>query len=482
MLTTSTHRILITVALLLLPAITHGQAPEVPEPDTTIQDELAAPEQVVEVDEAAEDVDIGTRLQNILESTDRFANPRVEVDNGVVFLYGTTEKTEYKDWARQLALKTQDVVAVVNNITVQEITVPLWDFTPAYDEIRNMGREMVLALPMMALGLVILLLTMIAGRIALFLTRKFLKRRLDSMILREVISRAIVVIVSILGLYFFLRISGLTSLALAMLSGTGVIGLLVGLAFREIAENFLASVLISIQKPFHVGDTIAVDGHIGVVQKVTTRGTVLMAFDGNYIQIANATIYKNTIENFTANPNTRMDFVIGVGYDGPVSQSQSLIMEVLRAHEAVLNDPEPNVLVENLGSSTINLRVYYWIDVSKHSGLKVNSAIIRLTLATLTEAGISMPDDAREIVFPEGVPVLQIDKREQQEEKERVVQRASDQARNEKEPESTESEGNLGSDVANLNAQAQASPSPEEGSDLLATGGDKGNKDRTTAP
>jgi len=477
MISNAPYRLLLTL-LLFLPALTHGQVTEAPAPTATTQDELAAPEQVVEVDEAAEDDDIGTRLQSILESTDRFANPKVEVDNGVVFLYGTTEKTEYKDWARQLALKTQDVVAVVNNITVQEMEVNLWDFTPAYQEIRNMGREFVLALPMVALGLLILLLTLLAGRVALYIARGFLKQRMESVILREVISRTIVVFVSILGLYFFLRISGLTSLALAMLSGTGVIGLLVGLAFRDIAENFLASVLISIQKPFRVGDTIAVDGHTGVVQKVTTRGTVLMAFDGNYIQIANATIYKNTIENFTANPNTRMDFAIGVGYDGPVSKSQSIIMEVLRAHEAVLNDPEPTVLVEALGSSTINLRVYYWVDVSKHSGLKVNSAIIRLTLAALTEAGISMPDDAREIVFPEGVPVLQIDKQEQQEEKERIVQQASAQARQEKEPESTESEGNLGSDVANLNAQAQAAPSPEEGSDLLATDGRK----RGTAP
>ena len=108
----------------------------------------------------------------------------------------------------------------------------------------------------------------------------------------------------------------------------------------------------------------------------------------------------------------------------------------------------------------------------------MNSAIIRLTLAALTEAGISMPDDAREIVFPEGVPILQINKQEQEEEKVRTVQRASAQARQEKEPESTESEGNLGSDVANLNAQAQAAPSPEEGSDLLATDGGK----RGTAP
>ncbi|WP_277253871.1 mechanosensitive ion channel family protein, partial [Neptunomonas phycophila] len=69
-------------------------------------------------------------------------------------------------------------------------------------------------------------------------------------------------------------------------------------------------------------------------------------------------------------------------------------------------DPEPQVLVESLGSATINLRIYYWVDQRSHSGAKVGSILMRLIMRELERNGISMPDDSREIIFPQGVPVV----------------------------------------------------------------------------
>lgn len=73
-------------------------------------------------------------------------------------------------------------------------------------------------------------------------------------------------------------------MAVTLAGGTGLVGLICVSRHRR----FLVSILISVQRPFRIGDTVEVDGHTGVVQKVTTRGTVLMDFDGNHIQIANA--------------------------------------------------------------------------------------------------------------------------------------------------------------------------------------------------
>ena len=64
------------------------------------------------------------------------------------------------------------------------------------------------------------------------------------------------------------------------------------------------------------------------------------------------------------------------------------------------------VLVEALGSSTVNLRAYYWVNVRDYSLLKVKSSVLRLVKLALMEAGVSMPDDAREIIFPQGVPLI----------------------------------------------------------------------------
>ncbi len=69
--------------------------------------------------------------------------------------------------------------------------------------------------------------------------------------------------VALLGLYLVLKVSGMTRLAMTVLGGTGLVGLVIGFAFRDIAENFLASILLSVQNPFRYGDLIEVAGYLG---------------------------------------------------------------------------------------------------------------------------------------------------------------------------------------------------------------------------
>jgi len=78
---------------------------------------------------------------------------------------------------------------------------------------------------------------------------------------------------------------------------------------------------------------------------------------------------------------------------------------VLADHPAVLKEPEPWVLADSLGASTVNLKVYFWLNGRETRWLKVRSAVIRLVRRANQEQGISMPDEAREVVFPKGVPV-----------------------------------------------------------------------------
>ena len=74
-------------------------------------DELKAPEKV-EVDPIADDDQIASRLKRILEATEWFDSPEVRVDEGVVFLRGSVDNQQHKEWAEKLAGNTQDVVAV----------------------------------------------------------------------------------------------------------------------------------------------------------------------------------------------------------------------------------------------------------------------------------------------------------------------------------------------------------------------------------
>ncbi len=215
-------------------------------------------------------------------------------------------------------------------------------------------------------------------------------------------------LVFLLGTYIVLRVSGLTQLALTVVGGTGLIGLAVGIAFRDITENFLASIFLSMQRPFETGDLVEVSGVTGYVQQLNMRTTVVMTLDGNLVQIPNATVYKSNVRNFTGNANRREDFVVGIGYDDSINEAQEVARKVLGEHPAVLKDPEPSVLADSLGKATVNLRVYFWLNGREHSWLKVRSSVIRLVKLAFQENGISMPDEAREVVFPQGVPVAML--------------------------------------------------------------------------
>lgn len=425
-----------------------------------------APKQV-EIEPAVRDEQIAQRLTRILRATEWYQQPEVTVDEGIVFLAGLAESPARRDWATALATSTQGVVAVVNRMEIAQRS--LWDFAPAWNELRDLWRQFVLLLPYLALGLLVLVLSWFAARATTRAASLLLRRRLENDLVRHAAARLLSIPVFLLGLYLVLQIFGLGRLALTLLGGTGLAGLVLGIAFRDILENFLASILISRHQPFHAGDLIEVQGRVGFVQRVTTRGTLLMAFDGTYVQIPNTAIFKNVIRNLTANPRTRLDFPIAIDYDAPIAQAQQVALHILREHPAVLSEPAPMVLVDQLTETFVMLRIYYWVDSRPYSYLKVQSSIIRLVKGAFQEAGLRLPSSAQAVVFPRGVPLVTAG------EEPPFAPAEAPPAQAEAPPArgeafggtSTPAEADLASEAPSLARQAQQSRVPELGEDLL---------------
>jgi small conductance mechanosensitive channel len=420
----------------------------------------------VDVKPIARDEEIRKRLQNVLDATGWFTEPRAEVSEGVVFLNGRAETDELKKWAGDLARNTQDVVAVANRMEVLEPSA--WDFSPAWSGVLVLWRDFIRSLPFFFFGLFILTLSAGAGLLANRGARTILRRKVRANLLRNVIARGIGALVFLFGVYIILRVSGLTQLALTVVGGTGLIGLAVGIAFRDITENFLASVFLSMQRPFESGDLVEVTGVTGYVQQLNVRTTILMTLDGNLVQIPNATVYKSNLRNFTTNANRREDFTVGIGYDDSINEAQEIARNVLANHPAVLDYPEPSVLADGLGTSTVNLRVYFWLNGREHSWLKVRSSVIRQVKLAFQNHGISMPDEAREVVFPEGIPVTILDGNQGERRAIGPVKRPSALPRaDELDAASTKAEGGLASEAAVIEEQARQLQPLNEGENLL---------------
>lgn len=429
-----------------LPALTNAE----PAPSSEARPVAAVPE--------ASDGQITARLARILTATGWFETPSVEVRDGVVFLSGVAETRERRDWATRLAENTEGAVAVVNRMAIAgDLATTL---ERAGSEVGGALQRAWEAWPLVLLAIVIVAAAWLLAWLVAMIARPILNRRISSPLLAGVVVRLLSAPIFLLGIYFVLRLAGLTQLALTILGGTGLVGIIIGFAFRDIAENFLASLLLSMRNPFNRGDLIAVAGEEGIVQNLNTRSTVLLTLDGNHVQIPNATVFKSIIKNYSSIPSRRADFGVGIGYESSVTAAQQLIGAVLRDHPAVLDDPEPLVLVDALGDATINLKIFYWFDSAAYSPGKINSALLRLVKNALVEGGIEMPDPAREVVFPQGVPLISADGTRP------VAPASRPPPAREETADATEAEGDLTSETREIGGKDEGRI-PEAGTDLL---------------
>ena len=449
--------LIILLLLITIPFSVLAQGQTQTEPSAT--DESAAPERI-DVAPVAQDSQIRDRLAGILTATEWFENPQVEVNDGVVFLSGSTESADYKRWAGDLARNTQDVTAVVNRIEI--LDPDIWDYEPAYTGLQELWRNIMSAIPFLIFGIVVLVIFWGISVLVAKGVRAYLTNRQMNELLQSITARGIAIAVFLLGIYIVFHVADLTRVALTILGGTGLLGIVLGIAFRDITENFLASIFLSVQNPFHAGDLVEINDNTGFVQRLTIRATLLITLDGNHLQIPNSIVYKSSILNYTSNPNQRIKFVVGIGYDASVVSAQDIAAKIFEDHPAVLKEPEPWILVDELASSTINMKFYFWVDGSKHNVLKVRSSVMRLIKTAYMTEGISMPDDARERVYLSGVTI--------QEEKETTT---PDKRKSVSEPVAddskviTKTEGQLESNNEEILKQARLSRSPEEGDDLL---------------
>ncbi|KTD15865.1 mechanosensitive ion channel domain-containing protein [Legionella israelensis] len=421
----------------------------------------------VEIIPSARDEEIRQRLENIMNATQWYGKLDIRVDDGVVFLQGETKKEEYKEWAEALSRKTQDVVAVVNKIQIKGASA--WDIRQQVTTVlREQWQGLVRALPFLALSLLVLIITWLVAKLVSASTRKSLHYRKLHPLLTDVIARGVALFCFLIGFYIVLQTMGWTTIALTLLGGTGVLGIILGIAFRDITENLLASVLLSIQSPFDNGDLVEIADVTGYVEKLTIRVTILITLTGQVVQIPNATVYKSNIFNYTSSPNRREEFIIGIGYDESVSFAQEIALKVLIEHPAILSKPEPLILVSELTPETVNLRILFWFNGNEYNWQKVKSSAIRLVKRAFQENDIFMPGREMVLSFEDKLPVQLLREKDKAPAKRKVKEEK------ESDSVSTHAEGELRNEASDIQQQARHSDAVEKEADLLQSSRDSG--------
>lgn len=351
----------------------------------------------IAVNDVTSDQKIQQRLGEILAAVGKYEQVKVKVLSGVVILSGPVDENRQIEWAQNLAARLDGVVAVQNQLTTQ--SKDILDLTPAREEIGRLNAIVMRHLPVIILSLIVLVLSFVFFFFASFGIRRALAQRISNPLLLNALAKALSVPVFLIGLYLALRISGLAGLALTLLGGTGLFGLALGLGLKNGFEDYVASLILSIKKPFRTSDWVRIGEFEGIVQQLTSRSTLIMDFTGNHVLIPNSFVYKSIIINKTANPKMRGEFVFGIDYGDSIEDAQTVVLNLLAQSDLVLKEPEPWVLVDQLGGSEVNLRVYYWVNVREVSIFKVSSHLLREIKILLLSKGFRFPDPQREVVF-----------------------------------------------------------------------------------
>lgn len=291
-------------------------------------------------------------------------------------------------------------------------------FADVWEEVGGYYDQLVTLMPKMVLALLVLITVLFVARHIRRFSRNQLGQRMDDPLLAQFFARVIRWLILIVGLLLILNIVGLGAAAASLMAGAGVTAFIIGFAFKDIGENFLAGILMAFKRPFRIGDTVETGGITGKILAMTLRDIQLKTFDGKDVYIPNGQIMKNPIINYTIDGFLRLDFAVGLDYGADLDQATRIIYQTLEKISGILWDEgrAPNVVISDLGSSTINFRVYFWIDTFDRtvSSLTVKSNAIRETIQALTAGGIQMPSDIMELKTYNDRPIPMINVREEQ--------------------------------------------------------------------
>jgi small conductance mechanosensitive channel len=201
----------------------------------------------------------------------------------------------------------------------------------------------------------------------------------------------------------------------AALAGIGVAGLALGFAAQDSVANVISGILIFWDKPFIVGDWVETEGNYGRVAEITLRSTRIRTNRNTFVVMPNKTVIDAVLENYSKHGELRIDVPVGIAYKEDIRRAREVLCDAVRSLPGVMEQPEPDVVVESLGDSSVNLQVRVWIENADALPIR-KFAVVEASKLALDAAGIQIPfphlqlfvDDVEERVIKKLAQVRQL--------------------------------------------------------------------------
>lgn len=207
------------------------------------------------------------------------------------------------------------------------------------------------------------------------------------------IKKIFAIILYIVAVFVVLRIWHLRGTLTGLLAGAGIVGIVIGLAIRDITSDLLAGIILFFDRPFKIGDALVIGDIGGKVLDIGLRSVKLKTWDGVFATIPNRKVCSEVLKNYTRYNQRRLEVVVGVDYDSDLEKVQEAITKALNREDLpILKDPEPIVALETLDTSSINFKVLFWF--STDAGIpwiKLRGKLMQVIVEEFRKEKISIP-------------------------------------------------------------------------------------------
>ena len=235
---------------------------------------------------------------------------------------------------------------------------------------------------------IILVVSIVLSRILKMLVVRVLKRSVDPA-LAGLIGRMVGYLVFLVGFIYALESLGVQ--IGPVLGALGIAGIALAFALKDILENFVAGVLLQLQRPFTYGDQVAINDHEGTVHEIDTRLVTLVTPAGETVKIPSATVIKSDINNYTQQGGRRTSLPVGVAYGTDLRQAKEVLERAVASADGVRGKPSPEVLLVGFGDSSIDFVVRFWHEPSIATFWITRSHVALAVNDELEAAGITIP-------------------------------------------------------------------------------------------
>lgn len=216
-------------------------------------------------------------------------------------------------------------------------------------------------------GILILIIGYLLIRLIALFVGKVTKKRFSpqsSMITQKVVVYAGTFFLFVIMLQQFgLKMS-------ALLGAAGIIGIALGFASQTSVSNIISGLFLIGEKPFAVGDMVKVGDKQGTILSIDLLSIKLRTFDNQFIRIPNENLIKTEVTNITRFPIRRLDLMIGVAYKENIKNVVAVLSDVADKNPLVLDEPEPFIMFQEFGDSSLNIKFGVWVTKEQYWELK----------------------------------------------------------------------------------------------------------------